>query len=245
MAARMFDFKGLRECLIDEITNNLEWDESEESDGELSFNLQDSHDTSNLVSQKENYSKIFAVNEDVNVSGDDFYIGRDNSTRWNKILRELRNCERSKSMSQTAGPSNKSLQAKSVEDCFNLFVDYESLEIIVHNTNLYIVSIRHQYSRERDCQETKIDEIQTLIGLILLISLLKAKNENLDELWEHAGLGVDIFRLSMNLNRFKFLLRCLRFNSENNESQTKKKDCLAPIKMYLICSHLIVGVISG
>ncbi|XP_074097660.1 uncharacterized protein LOC141534568 isoform X2 [Cotesia typhae] len=48
MAARMFDFKGLRECLIDEITNNLEWDESEESDGELSFNLQDSHDTSNL-----------------------------------------------------------------------------------------------------------------------------------------------------------------------------------------------------
>lgn len=226
----MFDLKGLRECLIDEIADKLEWDESDEDDDELLLDFQNFHDNINLMSEKENCSKIFEVNKDPNVSGNDFYLGRDNSTRWNKILPEMTNNESSNSMFQEAGPSNEALNAKTIENCFNLFIDNRSLEIIVCNTNLYIASIRHQYSRERDCQETNIDEVKTLIGLILLTSLLKSKNVKLDELWEQGGLGVEVFRLSMNLNRFKFLLRCLRFNTESNKSPSEKTDRLAPIK---------------
>lgn len=112
-----------------------------------------------------------------------------------------------------------------------MFVDNKILKLITDNTNSYIINIRHRYSRDRDCYETSVDEIRTVIGLFLLISLFKSKNQNFDELWEKNGLGVDVFRLAMNLNRLKFLLRCMRFNNSIDQRPSKEKtDNLAAVR---------------
>lgn len=61
------------------------------------------------------------------------------------------------------------------------------------------------------------------------MSLFKSKNPNFNELWEQNGLGVNVFRLSMNLNRLKFLLRCLRFDDESKTKSRENINSLASI----------------
>lgn len=63
-----------------------------------------------------------------------------------------------------------------------------------------------------------------------MIGLLKSKNQNCDELWEQYESGVDVFRLTMSLSRFKFLLRTIHFDDENDRYSRKKIDNLAIIR---------------
>ncbi|CAD6221989.1 GSCOCG00011693001-RA-CDS [Cotesia congregata] len=234
MAAEMFDFKGLRESLIDDIAIEYEWDESEESDSEILFDLQGIDDDSDSWREETNQTLHYETKKNDSADGhNNYYLGRDSLTRWSKISTENSSPDCSDLLFQSAGPSNVASKAKTTNDCFNLFVDCEILKLITHNTNLYIASIRNRYSRDRDCNDTNIADIQTLIGLLLLMNLLKSKNDNFAELWEQNGLGVNVFRLSMTLNRFKFLLRSLRFGDENDENSKKKKDCLSPISNLL------------
>lgn len=52
----------------------------------------------------------------------------------------------------------------------------------------------------------------------------------MDELWEQGGLGVNVCRLTMNIKRFKFLLRCLRFDDYRDRALRKEIDKLAPTR---------------
>lgn len=44
------------------------------------------------------------------------------------------------------------------------------------------------------------------------------------------GTGVDIFRATVSLQIFKFLLRCLRFDDANSREARNAVDKLAPIR---------------
>jgi hypothetical protein len=85
------------------------------------------------------------------------------------------------------------------------------LDLITHCTNNFICSIQQNISRQRDVRDTTAEELQTLIGLLLLW-VTKSKNISRNEIWEKAVLGVDFIQSGMSQERFLSLLCALRFD---------------------------------
>lgn len=51
--------------------------------------------------------------------------------------------------------------------------------------------------------------------------------------WQTDGTGVEFFRLTMGLNRFQFLLRCLIFDDITDREIRKETDKLAAVRSML------------
>lgn len=101
---------------------------------------------------------------------------------------------------------------------------------MVEFTNIWIRANRGNYSRERDAKEYDRDEIHAVLGLLYLAGLHKSSHTNLEELWAADGFGVDYFRATMSLHRFKFILRAMRFDDITTRGQRRALDKLAPIR---------------
>jgi hypothetical protein len=50
------------------------------------------------------------------------------------------------------------------------------------------------------------------IGLLYMAGAFKSNRQNLEDLWADDETGVEFFRLTMSLKRFRFILQCLRFD---------------------------------
>lgn len=72
-------------------------------------------------------------------------------------------------------------------------------------------------------------EIEAFIGLLYLLGLFKSGHEDIRTLWATNGIGRDIFRCTMSLARFCFLLCCLRFDNEDTRKERVKENKLAAI----------------
>jgi len=59
---------------------------------------------------------------------------------------------------------------------------------------------------------------------------MKSNRHNLEDLWAMDRTGVEIFRDTMSIQRFKFLLRCLRFDDSTSRETRKAVDKLVPIR---------------
>lgn len=61
-----------------------------------------------------------------------------------------------------------------------------------------------------DVLSTTEYEIKCFIGLLILADVNRSSRQNLEDLWYQSEFEVEIFHVSMNLQRFRFLLRCIR-----------------------------------
>jgi len=66
--------------------------------------------------------------------------------------------------------------------------------------------------------------------LLFLAGLLRSSHVNTANLWATNGTGTEIFPCVLSEPRFKFLLRCLRFDNKSETEKRKKIDRLAPIR---------------
>lgn len=97
-------------------------------------------------------------------------------------------------------------------------------------TNQYIDTVNDKYTRERDAKPTDVIELKAFIGLLYLAEVYIANRLFLDEIWGKNGDGIEKFGLVMSIKRFKFLLRCLRFDDRTTRNERKKVARLAPIR---------------
>lgn len=74
-----------------------------------------------------------------------------------------------------------------------------------------------------------IVELKAFIGLLLLAGVNRSHMEQLRELWSPQG-GRPIFCATMSLNRFKALLRYLRFDNKNTRAARREHDKLAAFR---------------
>jgi hypothetical protein len=93
------------------------------------------------------------------------------------------------------------------------------LEIVVENTNKYIdiVSVNYSVHDKYTVKRTTLSEIKACIGLLYMAGGFKSTRQNLDDLWAYDETGMEIFRSTMGLQRFRFLLQCLRFDDRKNK----------------------------
>lgn len=99
-------------------------------------------------------------------------------------------------------------------------------------TNQKILSRSENYKQQWVAKDTDEKEIKALLGLWYLAGFHKSSRLNLDDLWAADGTGIEIFRTTMSLVRFRFLLCCLRFDDVQTHANNKKIDKIALIREF-------------
>lgn len=216
--------KFMQEVVSDE-EPEIDHSDSGESDFCEELEHHSESETDNADSDDEPLSSFSAV------SKEKYYIGRDKKTKWLQApgLPNVRTRTQNL-VTRLPGAIGTARNAKEPIDCFLLFIDPKIIRSISVNTNIYITSIQHKYLRERDARQTDETEIKALIGLLLLAGSYRAGHQNLEDLWNQNGLGVEIFPAVMSLKRFLFLLQCLRFDDIRDRAQRRSIDRLAPFR---------------
>lgn len=145
---------------------------------------------------------------------EDFYLGKDKKTAWNKnpprpnVKTASRNI-----ISKLPGPKGIAKTATSEIDCINLILDDNIISLIVKYTNFYILSVKEKFLRDRDARLTNDVEIRALIGILYLLGMMKMSKLNTKVIWNNdKGNGIERCYLAMSEKRFHFLLRCIRYD---------------------------------
>lgn len=160
-----------------------------------------------------------------------YFMGRDKRTKWSKHMPPKNVRTRKENLIVKFPASKPCIRAKkSISEIWECIFDSEMLEMIVSMTNKKIQSISENFSRDRDVRPTDITEIKALLGLLYLAGVRKANHLNTEDLWATDGTGIEAFRLTMNIKRFRFLLRYIRFDDLETRQERVTVDKLAPIR---------------
>lgn len=130
------------------------------------------------------------------------------------------------------GPARNLGNASKKTDLWQLFFDEDVINQIVTNTNIKLSSTREKIppgKSKANFKNTNIEEMNALIGLLLLSSVLKSNDENMESLFKKDECSRPIFRATMSLNRYKALVASLRFDNAQTREQRKQTDKAAPI----------------
>ena len=120
--------------------------------------------------------------------------------------------------------------ARTALECWSCLINDDILNIIVQCTNEYIENIKTTFKRERDTRPIDIIDLKAFIGLLILAGVHRSNRQSLEDLWGSDGDGIEKFRLVMSIKRFKFIVRCLRFDNRDTREERRKIDKLAPIR---------------
>ena len=107
------------------------------------------------------------------------------------------------------------------------------MDIIVRETNCEASCVYNEWNyahpdNPKQWTALTIAELKALLGLLLTAGVGHAKFEPLTELWS-ASNGRPIFTAVMSLNRFKTILRFLRFDNKQTRPERRATDKLAAI----------------
>lgn len=165
----------------------------------------------------------------------EFYLGKDRETRWYlepQVPRRARTPRHNIiPVFHRPGPQGNSRLAKTPEETILTMIDNEIISKIVRYTNVYIAKIRNNFERDRDARPTDERELKAVIGILFIAGAVKAGRRNLLDLWDNTqGTGVELVYVAMSQNRFRFLMRCLRFDDIHTRAERKSDDKFAPFR---------------
>jgi hypothetical protein len=149
-------------------------------------------------------------------------MGKDGTTEWSTVIPTKNKVTCFCNIIRTHLPCvrRESKNCKSPIDCFQLFVTDVMLGIVVENMNKYIDTVFVNYSAHDKyiVKRTTLSEIKACIGLLYMAGVFKSSSQNLDDLWANDETGMEIFRSTMSLQCFRFLLQCLRFDDRRTKA---------------------------
>lgn len=127
---------------------------------------------------------------------------------------------------RTIGPNPNKL------DVWKLIFDDQMINTIVINTNIKLSKIRTSLGPSTNksmYKDTDILELNALVGLLLLSSILKSNDESVSSLFAPGPFSRSIFRSTMSSKRYYVLMASLRFDDAASRDQRKAIDKAAPI----------------
>lgn len=165
------------------------------------------------------------------------YVGKDGQYQWRanppQKVGPIAKKDLKIHLPQPAGPLKKQTNAEPIVIWNTLTKGLT--DIIIKNTNTYLHQ-RRELMKEKDNAESTfymydLDEIElnAYFGLLLLTSIHKCNNENVNSLFATDGTGRDIYRATMPQKRFKILMESLRFDDKSTRSDRKRFDKSAAI----------------
>lgn len=222
---------------LDERVENSESEQSDEEDISSAI-LEDSRPndqhSSSSFQQVQSQPQTITQQQQVD-SNENLFItanfGKDNVLKWYLRPRP----QNQKTLPQNIirrlpGVIGPAKQSKTPLECWSNFFTDSMLEKIIRFTNQYIERVQENFNRIRDAKFTDIQEIKACIGLLYLLGVNRSNRQSLEEVWATDGTGIEKCRLTMSLRRFKFLLRCLRFDDLATRALRRQTDNLAAIR---------------
>lgn len=157
-----------------------------------------------------------------------------NETEWRKRPFPATRVRSHNIIQRPLGPKGSACNASTPLQCFELFFDTDVYESLVNCTNIYINTIKTTYQRERDAKPTTLVEMRAFVGLLIVIGANRSGRQNLKDFWDNSiGTGFELVYLTMSINRFRFLLRSLRFDNIRDRPQRQEIDKLAAIRYFI------------
>lgn len=159
-------------------------------------------------------------------------LSKDKLVRWSKTCEPRNIRTRSVNLVRTLpGPTGIAKHAKTPQECFEIFINDEIVNIITENTNIYINTISGNFQRERACRLTDTVEMKAFFGLLILAGACRSGHQNVEELFSNKdGFGLEIFYGTMSLERFNFLLRTIRFDDIGTRTERRALDKFAAFR---------------
>lgn len=217
--------KLIDECLTDSDEDDV--DDNEESNEDVLEEREQDSDTEQEIDEEIDSSEEFEYSDTV-------FIGKDKITKWNKHQsKKSVRLGRENIIKEVPGVQGIAKEMKNPLEIWSCFFDDEMLCTIVNCTNKKINTISGNSSRERDAKVTDIPEIKALLGLLYLAGVRHANHLNIYDLWKVNGTGIEAFRLTMNIQRFRFLLRNITFDDIETREQRRTTDKLALIRYFV------------
>ncbi|XP_026731097.1 uncharacterized protein LOC113496158 [Trichoplusia ni] len=161
-----------------------------------------------------------------------YYLGLE-GTKWMKEPIEARLILQSDyNVFIQAGPRDYARTRRTPSECFDLFFDEDVIYMITKFTNERIIKEQKKFARERDAKLTDEVEIYALLGILYLSGSTKSGRENFLQLFDSKrGTGMEAIYLTMSAQRYRFLMKNLRFSDCSNERTSDDK--LSPIRILL------------
>lgn len=203
-------------------------DESDEGEEDVIIESDHESDTEQELSECD--SDLSDDNDDMDSQS--YYIGKDGDTKWRKAQPPKNVRTRAHNIiTHLPGPIRAAREAKSEIQALDLFISEDILSIITISTNIYVELVRQKFARDRDARLTNMTEIRGFIGLLYLIGSLRSSRKNLHQLWDNSkGNGLESCYLTMSEQRFRFLLRCIRFDDVRDRPMRSELDKFSPIR---------------
>lgn len=184
--------------------------------------------------QQDGSTSLLPTNLFLAVPDNAYYVGKDKVSKWKKHCHpsSLRSRTRAKNIvTQLAGVKQPAKNLTCPVEIWRAFFDPSILEIIVQHTNAHIRDFAEgKYSRDTYTKPTDAIEIEALIGLLYLCGVKKSNRLACEEIFATDGSSAELFRLTMSMQRFLFLLRHLRFDDHQTRIERQTIDKLAPIR---------------
>lgn len=218
---------GIRAALDDKINDFIaDSDDTDYSDAEPE--ARESSAEENDVEAALDSDEPFECSED---EGDEHqYLSKDESILWTSRVPLSSKTRAANVVTEPPGVKGVAKGAKTPTECWELFFPTEILEDLVQHTNEKLLCFRHKYKRDSDCLPTDLTEMRAFLGLLYISGQLNLAHVEVHDLWRTNGLSPECFRATMKENRFRLLLRALRFDDAETRVERRESDKLAPIR---------------
>ncbi|XP_069585014.1 piggyBac transposable element-derived protein 4-like [Ranitomeya imitator] len=238
----------------DEIMRMLEESDSEHEDEpyvpsddenyvpQVDVTEEDSDIEQEMVIEHENeYESDESVEDDsVPQSAGDIWTAKD-ETQWCSNPLPNAQTKSRNVLRQRGGPAAIS-NLYTAKELFKSIMTPEMCDIILRETNRKAKRVCDAYNNElvqrfpdsskRPPQKTfkqfTETELHAFLGILIAAGVHRANKENLEEMWNVAALP--LIRAAMSRDRFKMILRFIRFDNENTRAERVQTDKAAPIR---------------
>lgn len=216
--------------LYDEVETDVDAEDDDTSLASDHEEIQDHNTDDEQDIEPEEYLDYSGMNRDDTTQLLPYYLAKDGTTKWRKHTSYRHVRTRAENIIKfLPGVKGNARELITAVDIWSLFFTDEILHIIVKSTNIYI-GMSNVDPNNRTAKPTDILELKAFIGLLYICAMSKNNHVNAADLFRTNGTSMEIFRLTMSVARFRFLLRHIRFDDKNTRLQRQNQDKLAPIR---------------
>lgn len=159
------------------------------------------------------------------------YIAKD-KTVWSKTPPQVHQTPSHNVLRQRSGP-HRSTETLSIGDTFKRIITVEMVDLIVRYTNKKANKVYDNYNAKNpDSQRlwtpVAIQEMCAFIGVLICSGANNSNVDHTSEMWKSTS--YPLYRASMGINRFRSIMRFIRFDDVNRRQTQVEKDKAAPIR---------------
>ncbi|XP_065662544.1 piggyBac transposable element-derived protein 4-like [Hydra vulgaris] len=150
---------------------------------------------------------------------------------WNKIPSQQNKTPFRNIVRQRSGPS-KSTETLSISDIFLKIFTVEMADIVTRHTNKKAFSVYSSLNlnsdSKREWKPVTVQEIYSFMAILICSGVNNSNTDHVSDVWHSSS--YPLYRTTMGINRFRNVMRFIRFDDANTRMQRKITDEAAPIR---------------